>query len=576
MLADGGFAPDVLDELADETVASELGRGGGAQNCHSVDHGKGFPGATGAAGGGGEGSSGAPHGARALTLGSRHADGRTEIGSGSGFTLAMTARSATLSPIAAKDSLSAARRAPAATSAPRRAAASAPYAAISPPAAQPSVDKPESDAHFARTVLAAGSSSTYRVDIYGVRNDSNVFPALQHAFDILSDAWTSKVVVNTRVTFTDLGPPNALATGGGVLFVRFDASPDRELLPIAAAEAMTSVDLNARETGLDKYDVLVKINHATPWHVNFHEHTPTDKYDIVTVLLHEVYHNLIFSGAITVDTSSPKAPHAFLLDGYPARFDLFLANEHDCAVLDYLKDTQLASSTNATNGQLLAESVTNNRLFFHDPESGVRIPLYAPEKYTIKSSIYHTVSSRRYDDDIMSYSVPAGFQDRTISSHVLQIQRAMLDPNHRGAKHCKFPLSDPSARRAANKIAPPAAVGHVPKNTKNDPKQGSPSSLHVPKWAIIVACGAGALACISLILGLVAAVGKHVRMKRGLASGVMSLEKRPSIASSGEILIDDEFSTDDIEFDIRDIEIDEQDFKLVDYRLPDRDSKSSQ
>ncbi|CAN8067024.1 unnamed protein product [Agarophyton chilense] len=440
------------------------------------------------------------------------------------------------------------------------------------------IDKPASDTHYARTLHAFGNASTYRVDIYGIHNDSNVFPALQYAFNILSNAWTSKVVVNTRVTFTDLGPPNALATGGGVLFVRFDASPDRELLPIAAAEAMTSVDLNARETGFDKYDVLVKVNHATPWHVNLQEHTPDDVYDIVTVMLHEVYHNLIFSGAITIDSSSLEAQHAFLLDGYPARFDLFLANQDNCAVLDYLEDSELALSSNATNGQLLAESVTNHRLFFHDPESGVRIPLYAPESYSIKSSIYHTVSSHGYDDDVMSYSIPAGFQDHTISREVLQIQKAILDPNHRGAKHCEFPLANPMAHQAtmSNKISSPGAVGKAPKDVRNDTKREAPSTFHIPKWAIIVACGAGALACISLVLGLVAAVGRHMKMRKSLFSSGTSHGKRSSIASSGEILIDDEFSVDHHEFDIRDLAIEEHEFTVLEYQVPNRDTNISQ
>lgn len=418
------------------------------------------------------------------------------------------------------------------------------------------------DTHYARTLIAAGNASSFKVDVYGVRNDSHVFPPLQNAFDILAHSWTSKVLLTARVVFTQLGPAHALATGGGVLFVRFDASPDRELVPIAAAEAITTADLNHNLSGLDRYDVLVKINKATPWHLDVHSQAPQNQYDLITVLLHEVYHNFLFSGAVSVNTTNPNAPHAYLLDGYPARFDLFLANEQNCAVLDYLKDTRLAAATNTTNGQLLAEAVTNGQLYFHSPTSGLRVPLYAPKEYSAKSSIYHIDAPHEHDDSIMNHFISAGFQRRTISNHILQMQAAILNPENRGATHCAFPLSDPVPRRTrySSKVSPPAAVGKVPTSSRGDASQDD--SYHVPRWAIIAACGVGALACISLTLGIFAAIGRHVKLRKGLSSQGMMHGRTISVASSQEMLVDHEFTVDHVICDVGDIEISRPDLRV--------------
>ncbi|PXF45837.1 hypothetical protein BWQ96_04374 [Gracilariopsis chorda] len=419
------------------------------------------------------------------------------------------------------------------------------------------------DTHFATTLMSAGNASTFKVDVYGVQNNSQLFAPLQHAFDLLADAWTSQVLVNTRVVFTQLGPSHALATGGGVLFVRFDASPHRELVPIAAAEAITNADLNAHLSGLDRYDVLVKVNKATPWHLDIHSQPPHNQYDLITVLLHEVYHNLLFSGAVSLHTSTPNAPHAFLLDGYPARFDLFLANAQNCAVLDYLKDNQLSANTNTTNGQLLAEAVTNRHLYFHDPTSGVRVPLYAPESYAAKSSIYHIDASHHHEISIMNHLISAGFQHRVISNQILQMQAALLNPENPGANHCPFPLSDPVPHRTSfsSKLAPPDAVGNVPTSSRGDASRDGP--YHVPRWAIIAACGVGALACVSLTLAIFAAVARHVKIRNGLSSQGMMHGRTASVASSQEMLVDHEFTVDHVICDVGDVQIDAYDFRVV-------------
>lgn len=359
------------------------------------------------------------------------------------------------------------------------------------------------DSVFAKNIKVRGTGSTFDVDLYGLAaSDINkVIPSVLDAYKTLSNNWKSKIVVRTRVSFTNLGRPQALASGGGVLFVRFDKSPDRELLPIAAAEAITGRDLNAKEQGTDAYDVLVKVNVNTPWHLDINTKPSMNKYDLVTVLLHETYHNLLFSGAVAVEKDKKrKGFNGVLLDGYPARFDLFLANDDGCAVLDYLLDDQLSKSLNVSRKRLFAASVMNNRLYFSHDASGLRIPLYSPPEYQEKSSIYHIDTARGGKGTIMNRYIPSGFMNREIHEEVKRIQNVFLNPNIRGARHCKLPLANPIPKGKINQVD---AFG-----LQSDPTQVVPPiAWIIIACVLVVVAGIIAFVCIS---GFVTKRGKQV------------------------------------------------------------------
>lgn len=346
---------------------------------------------------------------------------------------------------------------------------------------------------FVKNLKVKGKGSTFDVDLYGLAaiDIEKVIPSIRDAYKILSNNWKSKIVVKTRITFINLGRPQALASGGGVLFVRFGTSPDRELLPIAAAEAITERDLNANEKGTDVYDVLVKVNLNTPWHLDVNSKPSQNKYDLVTVLLHETYHNLLFSGAVAVKADQKKIGlNGVLLDGHPARFDLFLANDDGCAVLDYRHDDQLSKSLNVSKKRLFAASVMNNRLYFSDEESGLRIPLYSPPEYQEKSSIYHIDTARGGKGTIMNRYIPSGFMHREIHEEVKRIQKVFLNPSVRGARHCKFPLANPIPRGKINHVD---AFG-----LKADPTQIVPSiGVIITACILVVVTGIIAFVCIS-------------------------------------------------------------------------------
>lgn len=417
-----------------------------------------------------------------------------------------------------------------------------------------------------------GSASKFHVDVYGLSSrDLHVILVLRGAFRHLADVWSSKVPVTTRITFMDLGRPESLASGSGVLFVRIESSPDKELMPIAAAEAITGRNLNGDERGLDKYDVLIKMNRRTSWHVNVKTKPKKNMYDMYTVVLHEAYHNILFSGTIAVDDvdgRSERGPTAKLLDGYPARFDLFLANERGCAVLDYRNDWKLANSIGRAPAHLLAQAVTNDRLFFYDGTSGTSLPLYSPLQYQSQSSIYHIDSDRREGTaGVMNRYIPSGYMQRTVNKEILCIQEAFLNPDNpdnRGAKHCRMPLSDPA----------PDYLGNDSHLATGPSFSGEGSQFSAPAWVIGISFALTILVSIPLFLCCSHCI---VRRSRPVLEGKLELTSdardgglgRRFSEASTDMLIDHGVSLDKIEIDVRDLEIDEEDFRLFEYRIDD-------
>lgn len=338
----------------------------------------------------------------------------------------------------------------------------------------------------------SGERSKFVVDVYGLnKGDAFFMSTIESAMKPLSNAWDSTVPVNTRFSFTDLGAPENLASGGGVLFVQMNATNNIELVPVAAAESILRKDINGEYAGTDKYDVLVKVNRNTPWFVGPGKQ-PRNAYDLFTILIHEVYHNLMLSGAVNVEHRPGRNPVGNLMEAYPARFDLFLANEEGCSVLGYLEDAKLSKRLKKTTNELFALSVTNDRLYFYEPLSGLRIPLFAPQRYMPSSSVYHTESEEEGHDGLLNRNIPIGSSRRAISADILAMQKAFLDMSVSGAKTCVPPLGDPTPFVKASQS--PGREGR----RSSSPEQES-KVLGLPIWAVGVLGAVIALAFVACI-----------------------------------------------------------------------------
>lgn len=273
-----------------------------------------------------------------------------------------------------------------------------------------------------------------------VPNGLDLDAALAQVKSIMESTWTSDQTVNVLVSFALIGGKDVLANGGGVTFVRSTVLD--ELLPIGAAEAIDKENKNG-----DEADIEIIINQGATWYTGVDAAAiPATSYDFITVMLHEIYHHLIFSGRFFVDVIlDPKAPGGVLQTARyttgtePTRFDRFAANAESCSVLGYLNASALETSTKKKPGELLADSMTNGKLFFAPSNSGGSIAkLHSPRIWIPKSSLYHLDPSVTTDpnDAIMHPQIPPGSAIRSIGVGVLNIQVAFLNSNVKGAKEC--------------------------------------------------------------------------------------------------------------------------------------------
>lgn len=296
-----------------------------------------------------------------------------------------------------------------------------------------------------QTVQRNGNSnggSRFKLYLVNEPKHLHVRPAIELAISIMEHAWSSSVQVRTRIEFKDLGGSNVLAQGGGTLFCRIKTL-FQELVPIAAGKALLGRDLNKDEPGKRKYDVLITINSRGAWYVETDARPPSNQYDLTTVVLHEIYHNLLFTGGIFVKENNI----AYYEKDKLTRFDAFLANRDGCSILGYVYDEKLIAKTGKSGKQLLAESVVNERLYFGYESLGELVQLNAPRVYQPKSSIYHLDDSINGHDALMSPRLRQGEANHQIGPKTRAIQRLYLNPDVRGASiHCPSPLRDPAPR----------------------------------------------------------------------------------------------------------------------------------
>eukprot|EP00177_Eucheuma_denticulatum_P007047 GFKZ01012824.1.p1 GENE.GFKZ01012824.1~~GFKZ01012824.1.p1 ORF type:complete len:765 (-),score=45.60 GFKZ01012824.1:626-2920(-) len=295
-----------------------------------------------------------------------------------------------------------------------------------------------------------GDRSRFEFHVHNPPAGVQISPVIIRCQEIIEAAWVSEVTVKVRVTFTSLGDPNLLARGGGTYFVSMTDKFDT-VLPVAAAEAIRGKDINGNEAGDGKYDVLITMNTRTAWYDGVTGSPPPDRYDLITVMLHEIYHNIVFAGSITARVvNDPNAPNgvrqtAELHRNYRTRFDAFLANGDGCAVLSYLSATQLAERLNSTTNQLLAAACTNGDLYFSYNERTKVAKMYAPPVFKQRSSVYH-IESRDDNsaDSVMFPTVKRGSKQHEISTTIRNIQAATINTNLVGAnrkcRHLKNPI----------------------------------------------------------------------------------------------------------------------------------------
>ena len=236
-----------------------------------------------------------------------------------------------------------------------------------------------------------------RVKTANIEVDYNGFSEeAQAAFQAAVDVWetfiTSPVTINVRATWAPLGAGVLGQAGTTQIFANFEGAQKLNVwYPIALAEKITGKDLNAP----GEPDISATFSSSTNWNYVMGQVAGT-KYDLVTVVMHEIGHGLGFFGSFRDASGSGSVG----LSGLPVVYDAAVENSDQKNLIQHF----------GLNSAQLSTQLKSNSLFtrMNKPVPNDVAAIYAPATFSQGSSISHL--------DEASY--PAGTANALMSPQV--------------------------------------------------------------------------------------------------------------------------------------------------------------
>lgn len=174
-----------------------------------------------------------------------------------------------------------------------------------------------------------------------------------------------------------------------------DAINPVSLYPLALAQKIAGRSLKSDLTA----DITLTINSSINWYYGTDGQTPVQKYDLVTVAMHEICHGLGFFDSFSVNSNIGS----YGVSSIPMIYDTFIENFPGNKLTDTLKflnrsnllGSQLVGNQLYFNGPLLKKYVSLNPLRY----SNSRAKLYAPATWDAGSSVSHLDESGTLQSD---------------------------------------------------------------------------------------------------------------------------------------------------------------------------------
>lgn len=225
--------------------------------------------------------------------------------------------------------------------------------------------------------LKAGSTkkSTIIVDFIGFPEDAKV--AFQYAVSIWQDLVYSPMPIHIKATWESLASAVLGSCSPSDYIPNFNSTQIWNCYyPIALVEKMLGQEVNS-STG---YEIEASFNKDfTNWYFGVDGNTPTDRYDFVSTVLHELTHGLGFHGFFYSDG---RGRGGYGTDGMSAAFDQNVINQN----AEKLVNTKLFTNPSVK----LYQTFTSGWLQFNTSLVADSLPrLYAPSTWDSGSSIYH-------------------------------------------------------------------------------------------------------------------------------------------------------------------------------------------
>ncbi len=205
--------------------------------------------------------------------------------------------------------------------------------------------------------------------------------AVEFAVKILEGILPSDLKMTIKASWTKISSTGVLGNSSITGFAAgwgIDALNPLAFYPVTVAEKISGRSLN-----LDtEADVELVLNSTIKWYLGTDGNTPTNKYDLVTVVLHELCHGLGFFDSMDAQGTTGS----YGIGGYPVIYDTFVENLAGNRLTDTVifKQNSIELYNELTGGQLYFDAPLSRRYL-----TGDRARLYAPSEWDPGSSVSH-------------------------------------------------------------------------------------------------------------------------------------------------------------------------------------------
>jgi len=208
--------------------------------------------------------------------------------------------------------------------------------------------------------------------------------AFQYAVDIWETIIESPIPIQMEANWVVLDEPTlgSCYSNGYYLGLYLGGLLPFAYYPLAVAEKMAKFEINDPT----EPDLIAQFNKNAEWYYGTDGQAPSGKYDLATVVLHEIGHGIGFIGTMGLDNDDNN------LGGYGFGNGLTLSFDHHLEGLDSipLTDTLVYDVPSPE----LKQAMTNGKLYYNSPvmkfnNNNERAKMYAPSTFDPGSSVYH-------------------------------------------------------------------------------------------------------------------------------------------------------------------------------------------
>lgn len=236
----------------------------------------------------------------------------------------------------------------------------------------------------------ANNCITADIDVeYSAGFSDEAKDAFQFAVEIWEKCIVSDIRIRAEANFQP-APANNLGSAGPVTIQRDfnNATYDDTYFPVALANSLSGSDLD--NTTLDIEANFNSIRND--WYFGIDGNCPADKFDFVTVVLHELCHGLGFVGSATA--SSSEFPGLLGFSGSPFIYDQFVEDVNGTFIVNHPSPSYVLGFVLTTN------------VFYNGPNTmaannNFRAKLYAPNPFKSGSSYSH-FDENSYGGELMT------------------------------------------------------------------------------------------------------------------------------------------------------------------------------